>query len=130
MRYLQRFSIIFLLLSLLLPGTTRAARTFNDADRFLGEAVAPTGVVDTDVSIVIGTVINRALALVGTIFFFFMVYAGFLWFTARGSEDQIGKAKTIIRTSIIGIVIIVIAYAITNFIVPAAIDVGTARANP
>ncbi len=62
---------------------------------------------------VIGQIINVALSLVGLIFFCLMVYAGYLWLTARGDSEPVDKAKEIIRTSIIGLVIVMSAYAIT-----------------
>ena len=65
---------------------------------------------------VIGSVIATALSLVGIIFLALMVYAGFLWMTARGESSQIEKAQDIIKTSIIGIAIVLSAYAITQFV--------------
>ena len=52
----------------------------------------------------------------------YVIYAGQLWMTARGNEEQITKAKAIIRGSIIGIIVIFSAYAITNFVVTRTID--------
>ena len=69
-----------------------------------------------DIQTVVGQIINAALTLVGTLFFALMVYAGYLWMTARGDEPTIEKAKEIIKTSIIGLVILVSAYAITVFV--------------
>ena len=57
------------------------------------------------------------ISLLGIIFVVLMVYAGFLWMTARGEKDQVTKAKDIIRNSIIGLIIIMTAYAITGFVV-------------
>lgn len=67
----------------------------------------------------IGTVIKAALSFVGVIFLVLMVYAGYLWMTARGAEEQIEKARKIITAAIIGLIITVGAYSITNFVVPA-----------
>ncbi|PIR43055.1 hypothetical protein COV24_04730 [candidate division WWE3 bacterium CG10_big_fil_rev_8_21_14_0_10_32_10] len=73
-----------------------------------------------DKSVTIGTisgrVINTALSLVGLIFLILMVYAGYLWMTARGEEDKVNKAQSIIRSSIIGLVLVMSAYAITVLI--------------
>jgi len=66
----------------------------------------------------IGLVINAALSLVGVIFLGLMVYAGFLWMTARGAEETITKAKGIITAAIIGLLLVVGAYSITSFVVP------------
>jgi len=65
---------------------------------------------------VIGTIIKAALTLVGLIFLILMVYAGYLWMTARGEEEQVKKAKDIIVGSLIGLFIVLSAYAITYFV--------------
>ena len=62
----------------------------------------------------IGLFINMAISLVGIIAVFFLVYAGWLWFTAQGNEEQIGKAKKITKDSIIAVVIVLSAYVIYN----------------
>ena len=64
----------------------------------------------------IGTGINAALTLVGLIFLILMIYAGYLWLTARGEEEPINKAKKIITSSIVGFVLVASAYAITVFV--------------
>jgi hypothetical protein len=65
---------------------------------------------------IIGRLISAALGLVGIIFFVLMVYAGFLWMTARGNEKTTAKAKEAIVSAVIGLVIVAGAYAITNLI--------------
>lgn len=69
------------------------------------------------------SVINGILGLLGIIFLVLVLYAGFLWMTAAGNEDQVGKAKNILTTSIIGIIIIVAAYAIVKFVLAAIFPV-------
>lgn len=93
-----------------------AAYTFGRAGDFLQGAAGPTGVPTGDVGTVTGTIINGALGMVGIIFFLLMIYAGYLWMTAKGNEEQITKARNIIIACIVGIVIIVGAYAFTQFI--------------
>ena len=63
--------------------------------------------------------INAILGLTGMIFFVYMIYGGYLWMTANGKEENVEKAKHIIRNSIIGLVIILGAYAISNYVVSA-----------
>ena len=74
---------------------------------------------DTTFAETLGGVVQTALSFVGIIFLSLMVYAGFLWMTARGETDQVDKAKKIIFQSIIGLAITVGAYSITAFVVPA-----------
>ena len=45
-----------------------------------------------------------------------MVYAGYLWMTARGEEEKITKAQNIIKGTIIGLIVVMSAYAITYFV--------------
>ena len=77
-----------------------------------------------DLPTLIGGVLKAAIALLGIIFVVLIVYAGFLWMTARGQEEQVTKAKDTIQRSVIGLLIVIAAYAITSFIfarlVPAA----------
>ena len=65
----------------------------------------------------VGKIIQAALSLVATIFFFLMVYGGFLWMTARGNTDQISKAKDLITQAIVGVAVISAAWAITSFVI-------------
>lgn len=64
----------------------------------------------------IALVVQGVLALVGTIFLLLTIYAGILWMTARGAEDQIERAQGIIRATVIGLFITMAAYAITFFV--------------
>lgn len=66
----------------------------------------------TTVSEIAGTAIGAVLSLLGVVFIILIIYGGFLWMTDQGNEEQVTKAKTIIRNSIIGLIIVVSAYAI------------------
>ena len=78
---------------------------------------------ETTFAVTIGAVIAAALSFVGVIFLVLMVYAGYLWMTARGEEAQVEKSQKIIISSIIGLIITVGAYSITSFVVPRITDV-------
>lgn len=67
-------------------------------------------------SLIIGTVISAALALIGAIFLVLMLYAGYHWLTARGEEEKVEKAKDTINRAVVGLIIVVGAYAIWQFI--------------
>ena len=70
----------------------------------------------TDISTSVGTIIGAGLAFIGVLFFILMIYGGFLWMTAQGNEQQVEKAKNLIIAAIIGLVIVMSAYAITAYI--------------
>lgn len=71
-------------------------------------------------STTIGEVVQMAiegfLGLLAVIFVILMILAGYNWMTAGGDEQKVTKAKDTIRAAIIGLVIIVAAYAITFFV--------------
>ena len=66
---------------------------------------------------VIGRAINIVLGFLGIVLLCLFLYAGFLWMTAAGDEKKVEKAKEILKNAVIGIIIILIAYAITAFVV-------------
>ncbi len=65
---------------------------------------------------IIGTVVGAALSFIGILFFVLIIYGGITWMTAAGNETQISKAKNLIISAIIGLIIVLAAYAITSFI--------------
>ena len=71
----------------------------------------------TDPNPIISTVITIALSFLAVIFLILMVYGGFLWMTDRGNTEQVEKAKKLITAAIIGLIIVVAAYAISIYVV-------------
>jgi len=73
---------------------------------------------------IIGAIIGTILAILGVLLVILILYAGFLWMTSQGDKDKLKKAKDIIIQSIIGLLIIFAAYAITNFVFSALTNVS------
>ncbi len=71
---------------------------------------------DTTFAQNVGTIIRAILTVTGVIFTALIFYAGYLWMTARGEESNVEKAKNIIETSIVGVIIALALYGITNFV--------------
>jgi hypothetical protein len=69
----------------------------------------------SNTAITIGNVIGAGLSLIGLIFFVLMLYAGIMWMTAHGKEEQTKKALDTVIAAAIGMIIVLSAYAITNF---------------
>lgn len=65
---------------------------------------------------IVGNVIGTLLSMISVLFFVLVLYGGILWMTARGNSDQTGKALNTIIGATIGIVIVMGAYALTNFV--------------
>lgn len=70
------------------------------------------GSIEVGVSVILAAL----LSLLGIVFLILMIYAGILWMTARGQEKRVEQAKSILVDSIVGIVIVAGAYAITYFV--------------
>ena len=73
----------------------------------------PTAQINTGIA----KIISQVIGFIGILFMLLTIYAGFLWMTAQGNEEQIGKAKKLLVGAIIGMVIIFGAYAITSFLI-------------
>jgi hypothetical protein len=61
------------------------------------------------------------LGLLGIIFMILLIYAGFRYMTSMGSEEQTSTAKGQIVSAVIGLFIILAAYAITSFVFSCAL---------
>jgi len=82
----------------------------------LQDAGSKAGYQDSDVYAFSGKVINMALSMLAVLFMGVMLYAGIRWMTSRGNEEYSKKAKTALEAGIIGLIIIIMAYAISTFV--------------
>ena len=92
---------------------------WEDTKKQLGP-LAPVFGGQTDLRIVIANLLKYFLTIIGLIFMVYIVYAGFTWLTAAGNSDKIKTAKSTLQTGIIGMVVIIFAFAIARFVIIAA----------
>ena len=78
-----------------------------------GFGATPT---ETSMAEVAASVIKAFLSLLGIIFVSYIIYAGYKWMTASGDEEKVRAAKDTLQRAIIGLIIIIAAYAITYFV--------------
>ncbi len=105
--------IILSLLTLAVPALTQAS---------LGESLNKTATQadisqNQDLGSLVSTIIQGILGILGLIFVILLVYGGVQWMTAMGQEEKIKKAKKTIVNSVIGLVIIILAYAIVTYVI-------------
>jgi len=67
--------------------------------------------------LIVGRVIQFILGLLGIAFLGFMIYAGITWMTAQGNDTKVQRAKDMITEAIVGLIIVVAAYAIAYFVI-------------
>ena len=72
---------------------------------------------------VIGNIVKIGLSLLGLIAVIIIIAGGFIWMTSGGVVDKVTKAKKIISSGLIGLLIIVFAYAIVAFVISQLFDV-------
>ena len=67
-------------------------------------------------------IINFALTFLALIAVAVVMYGGFKWMTAAGNEDQVGEAKKLLGAGVIGLLIILAAWALTTFLIGQIIN--------
>lgn len=77
----------------------------------------PNTKCDANLRTVIVGITNTLLTFLGVLAVLLIIYAGFLMITAQGDQGKFQKGQKIITQAAIGIGIILIAYAIVNFVI-------------
>lgn len=75
-----------------------------------------------DIRTTVARIINVAMGLLGIVAVVIILAGGFMWMTAGGNEDKVGEAKKLIFAGIIGLAIILSAFAIANFVVTSLVN--------
>ena len=124
MKLIRKISTIGATVGLLLmPFASKALDTTLGLSN--GNVGSATGLGTQDVRQTIGKIINVALSLLGVIVLVIIIYGGFLWMTAGGNDEKVGEAKKWIFGGIIGLVIILSAYAIASFVISNLVTATT-----
>lgn len=84
------------------------------------EGVSPT----TGLSIFLGVTINYLFGAVAIVFIVIILIGGYLWMAARGSQEQIDKAKKFVTNGFFGLMVIFLSYALV-FLILAALSNST-----
>ena len=121
------FSVLNAPLALAQGNSQEAFDQLRSAGGASGANIAGSG--PTDPRVIVAKIIRAALGLMGIIFVVLVVYAGFLWMTAGGEEDKTSKAKKLLSSGVIGLVIILSAYAISYFVFQSLLG-ATSGGNP
>ena len=86
-------------------------------DQVAGDNGAGYNTDEFGVEGIISQVITTALTFVGVVFLGLAIYAGYNWMTAQGEEEKVTKAKDTLTAAIIGLVIVIAAYAISWYVI-------------
>ncbi len=83
---------------------------------------AATGLGEQDPRETAANIIRAGLGVLGIIAVVIVLWGGVLWMTAGGSDDKVGTAKKILFSGLVGLIIILSAYALTQFVVNQLIE--------
>lgn len=72
---------------------------------------------DTDIPRFVGRIIKWVIGLIGVILMVLIIYGGFLYATSAGNEKQTETAKKTLIYAIIGVIIVGLAYFLTDFVI-------------
>ena len=121
----KRFTLALVSLYLTLPemakaqifeGTEGTAPDTQTGTQLIRDELSGTGITHTETfSDLIIKYVNFVLPYLALGAFAGLVWAGFLYITAYGNEDQLGKAKKIIIWSIVGLLLVIVSFAIIQF---------------
>ncbi len=126
----RALSALGLGLLLLLPaaGLFNANIQFAHADEleaedfFDDDFTDNTGLGQSDLKSTIGNLINVFLGFLGIIAVLIVLMGGFKWMTAGGNDDKVAEAKRLLVAGIIGLAIILSAYAISSFVLSSVLE--------
>ncbi|NQT49808.1 Ig-like domain-containing protein [Candidatus Kuenenbacteria bacterium] len=117
----QKFKIISLIAILVLLGFglffvgTAFAQELDLGVDVVGETTGLSG--KQDLRVTIGKIIRIILGFLGVIAIGVVLYGGFLYMTSAGQEEKAATARKVLVNGFIGLVIILLAFSITSYII-------------
>ena len=103
-----------------LPTASAALITPGDSP---GEIAAATGGEGSVRSLVL-KIVNYFLTFLGIVAVLMIIYGGITYVTAGGAQDKVDSAKKVIMYALVGIIIILLSFAIVNTVLGSATGGG------
>lgn len=106
-----------LALSFLFTEPTFATSLINSSDN--PDAIAGATGGESSLRELIQTILNYFLGFLGFVATLMVIYGGVLYVTSAGNDESVGKAKKILMYAVLGIIIILISFALINTVLGA-----------
>lgn len=120
MKKISKHLIAFAIISLLVLPVFALPALAQNANNLFGTDAVDNGLNNSlakgDPRTIIAKVINVALGFLGVIAVGIILYGGFKWMTAAGNEDKVEESKKLLGAGVIGLIIVLSAWAIATFI--------------
>ncbi len=114
------YKLFFFLNLILMPKTFLMADQSGSLGDLMDSRVTDVregaGIASLSIGQTVGLGIRLVLSLLAIIFLILVIMAGFKWMTAGGNQETIAKAQKSLKETIIGLLIVLAAYAITWYI--------------
>lgn len=124
-KVLKIFIALFLATASLLFVRVVLAQDFG-----LNEVGNEVALVEGDPRVIAAKIVRVALGFLGVVALGIVLYGGFVWMTSAGNEERIATAKKILTNGIIGLVIILMAFGITQYVLNTLIGALTGGGGP
>jgi hypothetical protein len=102
------------------PGPQRNAQIDTAATGI--QYAGQIGLGGQDIRTTVASIIRVAMGLLGIVAVVIILIGGFTWMTAGGNDDKVAEAKKWIFAGIIGLAIILSAYALSSFVIARLIE--------
>ncbi len=109
MKKLAKFAMVAGTVAAIALPTVASALSLEDLGNTLGYGTA-------DLKETVIKIINLVLGLLALIAVIMVIIGGFTWLTAGGNEEKVDKAKKIISAAVIGLIIVLLAWAVVIFV--------------
>ena len=107
-----------IILGLALPLLASAQVETEGMQAGLGEFTTGAGITgETSLPLIIGRIVKIIISLLGLVAAVIIIIGGFKWMTSAGNEEKITAAKKLMINGLIGLILVILAYAIATFII-------------
>ena len=127
--------LLFAMLIFPLTGFGQSAENVDDVIGDLKDTAEQSGIIVDNkqpptLYQTIGKFINLFLAFLGVVFLIIIIYAGFVWMMAKGNQEEVNRAIDWMKNAFIGIIIVLAAYLLTNYVVFRILEVAAPPSAP
>ncbi len=118
---IKKFAYGVASLGLAVP-TIAFGQGWGDNDGGIGLADGAPATQDVDIAQIIANVVNWVFTFLGILAVLMILIAGIMYLTAAGDESRAEKAKGILTYAVIGLIISILAVAITRIVVDTLVQ--------
>lgn len=110
---------LFTLALLMVPAVVAPHALATNVDKYYGVndlIQQGTRLGSKDLRTAIAGIINVILGFLGVIAVIIVLLGGFKWMTSQGSSEKIDEAKKLIGAGVVGLAIVLAAFAVASFV--------------